>query len=149
MNKEVSKFSDDKNFSVTIDLKDVFKEHRVKVKKKKINYGGNIKFGFNSCQYKFYKDTFKETILRAIEGVLTHEPVDEKENFLQGISDKLEISVKYNNFDDSSEIRIKKISHSALITLAYYLLRVIKVFECEVKSDRDQGYGLVAVDEAI
>jgi hypothetical protein len=36
-----------------------------------------------------------------------------------------------------------------LITLAYYLLRVIKVFECEVKSDRDQGYGLVAVDEAI
>ncbi|MEO0237965.1 MAG: hypothetical protein ABIN35_07000 [candidate division WOR-3 bacterium] len=149
MKKSVSKLSDDKNFSIIIDLKNIFKEQKIKIKKEKINHGGNIKFGLNSCQYTFYSDTFEEKILRAIEGILIHEPDDDKIKFLQGIPKKLEIKVEYSNFHDSSEIRIEKISHFALVTLAYYLLRVIKVFECEVKSDMDQGYGLVAIDEAI
>ncbi len=149
MKKNISKLSDGKNFSIIIDLKNIFKEQKIKTKKEKIKHGGKIKFGLNSCQYTFYNDTFEEKILRAIEGILKHEPVDDKIKFLQGIPEKLEIKVEYNNFHESSEIRIEKISHFALVTLAYYLLRVIKVFECEVKSDMDQGYGLVAIDEAI
>jgi len=125
-------------------------QHRKKYNIKKKQNRAKNKGGYIQIEDRFIStDKFQQDFERAINAMARESIDSERALLFESMPDNLEV-VLYKTKDDwAIKVRVEGVKERTLAVIAYWLLRALKVFSCDIEADGSKYGGSVSIEEDI